>query len=40
MTHVSQCPISLRAEHTIVLYILGFMVLDSRQEDKRFWTEW
>jgi hypothetical protein len=24
----------------IVLYILIFMFLDSRQEDKRFWTEW
>jgi hypothetical protein len=24
----------------IVLYILTFMFLDSRQEDKRFWTEW
>jgi hypothetical protein len=24
----------------IVLYILIFMFLDSRREDKRFWTEW
>jgi hypothetical protein len=24
----------------IVLYILIFMFLDSRQEDKRSWTEW
>jgi hypothetical protein len=22
------------------LYILIFMFLDSRREDKRFWTEW
>jgi hypothetical protein len=24
----------------IVLYILFFMFLDSKREDKRFWTEW
>jgi hypothetical protein len=24
----------------IVLYILIFMFLDSKREDKRFWTEW
>ncbi|PNF16879.1 hypothetical protein B7P43_G06072, partial [Cryptotermes secundus] len=24
----------------IVLYILTFMLLDSRREDKSFWTEW
>jgi hypothetical protein len=24
----------------IVLYILIFTFLDSRREDKRFWTEW
>jgi hypothetical protein len=24
----------------IVLYILMFMFLDSKREDKRFWTEW
>jgi hypothetical protein len=24
----------------IVLHILIFVFLDSRQEDKRFWTEW
>jgi hypothetical protein len=24
----------------IVLYMLIFMFLDNRQEDKRFWTEW
>jgi hypothetical protein len=25
---------------TVVLYILTSTVLDSRREDKRFWTEW
>jgi phosphate starvation-inducible membrane PsiE len=24
----------------VVLYILTFMFLDSRREDKRFWPEW
>jgi hypothetical protein len=24
----------------IVVYILIFMFLDSKREDKRFWTEW
>jgi hypothetical protein len=25
---------------SMVLYILTFMFLDSRQEDERFWIEW
>jgi hypothetical protein len=32
--------IQWQAKLYIVFYILIFMVLDSRWEDKRFWTEW
>jgi hypothetical protein len=32
--------IKIRIYKTIVLFILIFMILDSRGEDKRFWTEW
>jgi hypothetical protein len=28
------------ADSIIVLYILIFVLLDSRREDKRFWTDW
>jgi hypothetical protein len=31
---------SYKISKIIVLYILIFMFLDSRREDKSFWTEW
>jgi hypothetical protein len=37
---MSETKFNIQQQKIIVLYILIFMLLYSRREDKKFWTEW